>query len=259
MGTWGAEILSDDLAADVHSDFLARYDAGETVAAITRALHRTYAEPRSDLDEGPVFWLALAQAQWECGALDPAVLAEVEDIVAGGRGLDRRREAGPAHLRPRERALEAFLARIRIPAEAPRARQGGRLRDAVYAAGDCLSLRLDDGAFGAAVVLAARRSKEGDNLIGVLRYHAPSAPEPGVFERRDWLHLTHHLWKGNASLYWIAAQGHGLYAESLQVVGSTALREEDPSDTGSYALWDSLFTDVEEQFAWEATHDRPSP
>ena len=80
MGIWGPEILSDDLAADVHSDFLARYDAGETVAAITRALHRTYAEPRSDLDEGPVFWLALAQAQWECGALDPAVLAEVEDM-----------------------------------------------------------------------------------------------------------------------------------------------------------------------------------
>lgn len=138
MGTWGPAILSDDLAADVHADYLARYDEGAALETIADELGEAYAEERNDPDEEPVFWLALARAQWECGTLDPAVLAEVEDIVANGRGLDRWREAGPKQLAKRERALAAFLSQIRTPQEKPRKRRPRRLRDAVYAAGDCL-------------------------------------------------------------------------------------------------------------------------
>ena len=258
MGAWGPAILSDDLAADVHADYLARYDEGAAPEAIANELREAYAEERGDPDEGPVFWLALARAQWECGALDPAVLVEVEDIVASGRGLDRWREAGPKQLSKRERALETFLSQIRTSKEKPRKRRPRRLRDAVYVAGDCLALRLNDGAYGAAIVLAARRSEEGANLIGVLHFRAASPPGAVVFERREWLRKTHHAWKGQPSIYWVFAQGHRSHASALSVVGTTEVREEDPSAAESYTSWGTLFTDVEAQFAWEEEHGRPA-
>ena len=82
MGTYGLGILHDDTAWQVHSGYLDKYNEGEVHAAIRKALLQEYADHAfHESDEAyTTFWLAFAQAQWECGALHPDTLKRVTDI-----------------------------------------------------------------------------------------------------------------------------------------------------------------------------------
>ena len=67
MGTWGAGILEDDLARDVYDAYLDEFDGGRGDAEIVAQLSKRFADSLACPDEGPVFWLAVAHGQWECG------------------------------------------------------------------------------------------------------------------------------------------------------------------------------------------------
>ena len=94
VGTWGRAILSDDFARDVYDEYLRLYDAGRGREEIARQLLSAHS---ADLDEDdvPLFWLALAKAEWETGEVSANVLSRVAITVADERGLERWREAGP--------------------------------------------------------------------------------------------------------------------------------------------------------------------
>jgi hypothetical protein len=74
MGTWGRAVLSDDFARDTYDEFIRSFNAGGDRAAITRQMITSSAEEISDSDDGPIFWLALAKAQWDTGPVDQEVL-----------------------------------------------------------------------------------------------------------------------------------------------------------------------------------------
>ena len=95
MGAWSTTILGDDFAADVYGEFLDAYNDGKELSAIRRELEMKNKNELNDPDEGPIFWLALAKAQWDCGFLDSDVLTKVGEIVNQELGLDRWREATP--------------------------------------------------------------------------------------------------------------------------------------------------------------------
>lgn len=80
MGTWGPGIFDDDLAQDVREDYLGRLAEGAKPAAASKAIVMSY--DRLDIDEAPVFWLALAATQWEYGALDPTVKRRALEVIA---------------------------------------------------------------------------------------------------------------------------------------------------------------------------------
>ena len=73
MGTWGTAIFSDDTASDVRGDY--RDYVGDELSgtAATDRVVNEWRETLRDPDEGPVFWLALAATQWECGRLESRV------------------------------------------------------------------------------------------------------------------------------------------------------------------------------------------
>ena len=77
--------------------------------------------------------------------------------------------------------------------------------------GDCLSIRLGNGQYAAAVVLAADHSnvEYGKNLIGVLDYLSADKPTMDVFRKRKWLVRTHHNWNGQMDLAWYQPLGSG--------------------------------------------------
>ncbi len=119
MGTWGNSILADDDAQDVYYHYRRLANEGKQHREVLQEMKRVWADSLQDSDDGPVFWLATAKAQWEYGALDGQVLAEVTKIVERGLGLDRWREGGPKMLAKRQGVLRKFLEQIRQPNAKP--------------------------------------------------------------------------------------------------------------------------------------------
>ena len=89
MGTWGTAIFSDDTASDVRSDYRDYVGDGLSGTAATDRVVNEWRETLRDPDEGPVFWLALAATQWECGRLESRVRDKALEVIASGSGLRR--------------------------------------------------------------------------------------------------------------------------------------------------------------------------
>ncbi|MGA7616831.1 MAG: hypothetical protein WBX15_16795, partial [Thermoanaerobaculia bacterium] len=124
MGTWGIGVLADDFAADVYDAFMRRFDALESRETIITSLAKQFAEEVLDVDEGPVFWLALAKAAWDTGPISTELRDRVRSIVESGRGLERWSEGGGRELAKRKKvlgvcAVETVLLRKRISGPNP--------------------------------------------------------------------------------------------------------------------------------------------
>jgi hypothetical protein len=125
MGTWDASILGNDTSAQTYESFLARYDDGESIAAIVKKVE---AEMRTSLkmaDARDDVELALALALWECGALDRARLAKVRAIVSSGHDLAAKKRLGAdaSFLKQRTRALTALERKLSTPPKQARRRR----------------------------------------------------------------------------------------------------------------------------------------
>lgn len=177
MGTWGFGILQDDAARDVYDDYFRQFNAGETHSKILRELRGEFADALDDPDDAILFWLAVARAQWECGALQPVVKKRVEQIVRRGDDLARWKGSGVKSVERRRKALEQFLAQLSRRNPKPRKPKKGVIRKPIFSTGDCLAIRLRNGKFAAAIV--TRTPEEvpqlgedtyGVNVIAVLRY-----------------------------------------------------------------------------------------
>ncbi len=70
MGTWGVALFQDDLAADLRDEFRDLIGEGLSSTEATDRLKTEFASSLEDVDEKPVFWIALAHIQWKLGRLD---------------------------------------------------------------------------------------------------------------------------------------------------------------------------------------------
>lgn len=113
MGAWGVAIFSDDLAADLRTDFREMIGNGLTPAEATDLLLVEYASSLEDPDEKPVFWIALASAQWKLGRLEDRALKMALQFIDNGADLARWDV-------PKDRAKrEAVLAKTRAELLSP--------------------------------------------------------------------------------------------------------------------------------------------
>lgn len=245
--------MDDDTARDVHGDYMARFNAGKGPAEIMRELREAWAGTIDDEDEGPVFWVAVAKAQWDCGHLGEDVLVRVRGMVERGEGLARWEEEGPKALAKRKAELARFAELIAEPCPRPRKPKKATKRKPVFRAGDCVAVRLSDGDWGAVVVLAEETPNTdpavetfGQNVVGVLRYKGKEKPGPEVFEGRDWLWLTHHNWmewsggdpRGVLQVTAVARSGFRAVKDRFEVVGRTEIRDTDPREARALSSWE---------------------
>jgi hypothetical protein len=248
MGAWGYEILEDDIALDVHADYLRYFNVGKPHDEILRLIVTGSADLLADDDDATVIWLAIARAQWDCGGLAPEVIAKVETIVREEIDLKRWTALGKPQPVQRRRALDKFLEKLRTPNPRPRKPRKAVKRKPIFATGDCLSIRLSDGDYGAAIVLDCPPERQridgetyGKNFIGVLRYKGNTKPSIQEFERRDWLYLTHHAWfnhprKRQLHVFCVLALRFRAVKDKFEVVGITKIRETDPK----YSLYSPI-------------------
>ncbi len=258
MGASGYGILDDDGPADIYEEFLERFDRGEAPESIREALVEGNEEFLSDPVDGHLFWFGLAEAQWRCGVLQDDVLDRVREIIASGIDLKLWESLDSEK---RRKVLDKFLKKLSVPRAKPRRPKKARKRrtvPAIYRPGDCLALRLSDGRYAAAVVIGVAESDEeedGSNLLGLVRYLDPVPPALEVFERRDWLRLTHHAYDGRLAQAWCPARAHKAQADAITRVGRIDLGPSDPQP-GTLMVAYSTTWNLGEQMIWQDRWDR---
>src|SRR3954465_10611008 len=95
MGSWGTAIFSDDVDADVRADWRKGILDKIPSEELTAKLQNSHAAQADDPNEGVVFWLALAAAQYETGRLRPDVRDTALDILNRGGDVARWEEEDP--------------------------------------------------------------------------------------------------------------------------------------------------------------------
>ena len=126
MGAWGAGLTQSDEYCEVYDSFMEKYDAGESVEAITDEILNVYLS-EFDADDGILHdvYFALAKCQWMCGDLSGTLMGTVKDIIQNGKNLEflKELEADDRFLRDRKKNLDKFLSSLETPRKTPRKRK----------------------------------------------------------------------------------------------------------------------------------------
>jgi hypothetical protein len=145
MGAWGAAIFSDDTAADVRDAYRALLAEGYSGPKATAQLLWDWKETLADEDDAPIFWLALAATQWQCGRLEARVRAKALRIIDQGSSLARWSEGNPRSLKRRQAALEKLRRQLHSPQPAPKEFRKRREPAGDWRVGEVLAYRLRSG------------------------------------------------------------------------------------------------------------------
>lgn len=113
MGTWGTALFSDDLAADLRSEFRELIGEGLTTEAAVDRLKTEYQSSLRDPDEESVFWLALADTGWRLGRLDNTVLQNALRVIDSAQDLAKWDDA--TDRRKREQVLAKLRTKLLSP------------------------------------------------------------------------------------------------------------------------------------------------
>jgi len=240
MGAWGYGIRQDDFVLDVIGVFEDLLKAGKSIREATDAIRSKFAAEMQDSDDGPLFWLALADVQWTYGGLEPQTLSRVKDDLDSGRSLAAWIEDQRA-LPRRRAAVEKFITKIGQSNPRPKKLPNVVVRAPRFRPGDCLSIRLSDGRYAAALVLATDHSsvEYGRDLVGVLHYLSPEKPPLEVFRGRQWLVLTHAS-VSTFDIAWYHYIGFRTVKQQLEIVGEVEILDADPKDSNVYRRWTGI-------------------
>lgn len=253
MGVWGHGIRQDDFVCDVIGVFEDLLKAGSSVSDASKVVKSKFAASVADPDDGPLLWIALADAQWTYGGLEPQVLRRVQEDFESERGLNRWKD-DERTLSRRRVAIQKFISKIAEPNPRPRKPPKVVIRAPKFQPGDCLSIRLGTDQFAAVVVLAADHSEPeyGKNLIGVLDYLSTTKPTMDVFRMRKWLVRTHHGWRGQLDLAWYLPGGFRAVKDRIEIVGRVEILDSDPKDSKNHRCWHGIGEQVVYQREWDA-------
>jgi hypothetical protein len=253
MGAWGYGIRQDDFVCDVIGVFEDLLKAGKSVHEATEAVRSKFTAEMKDADDGPLFWIALADMQWTYGKLEPQILNRVKEDLDSGRSLAPWTE-DQRGLASRRAALEKFISKIGQPNRRPKKPPKIVVRAPKFRPGDCLSIRLSNGQYAAALVLAADHSnvEYGKNLLGVLDYLSPEKPTMEVFRQRKWLVLRQPSSNNKIDVSWYHYMGFVAVKNRLEIVGQVEILGSDPTDSTIYRRWTGIGEQAIHQ--WDAEH-----
>ena len=241
MGAWGFGIRDDDFVCDVIGEFEDLLKAGKSVREATEDVRSKFAAAMQDPDDSPLFCIALAEMQWTYGDLEPQIFNRVKEDLDSGQSLAAWAE-DERGLARRRTALEKFLAKIVQPNRRPKKLPKTIVRAPKFQPGDCLSIRLANGQYAAALVLAAEHStaEYGRNLVGVLDYLSADKPNIEVFRKRKWLALGQQGESGRMDIAWYYPMGFRAVKNRLEIIGQVEILDSDPKNSNTYLRWTGI-------------------
>jgi hypothetical protein len=134
------------MACDVRDAYRQLVADGSAGPEATDRLLRQWTEVLEDEDEGPIFWLALAATQWDCGRLEQRVQAKALETIDNGSSLALWSEGGESRiLKQRQAALAKLRDTLQSPQPAVRRIRKPPQNDCPWAVGEILAFRLTSG------------------------------------------------------------------------------------------------------------------
>ena len=73
MGAWGVKLYDNDVAEDIKNTYKEKLQEGKSNEEATDEIISDYEYMLEDVDDAPLFWMALADQQWKVGRLLPNV------------------------------------------------------------------------------------------------------------------------------------------------------------------------------------------
>ncbi|HJJ12397.1 MAG TPA: hypothetical protein OIM48_03715 [Clostridiaceae bacterium] len=92
MGTWGTGLYQDDTTCDVKEEYLNLLKIGTEPKEAMEEMIINWEDCIEDVEEGPLFWFALAETQWRYGLLDEKVKEIALQYIEEGIDLERWEE-----------------------------------------------------------------------------------------------------------------------------------------------------------------------
>lgn len=118
MGATGTKLYDDDLACDVKGVYIDALKCGKSNEEANEAVLKKFKEYLDDTEEGPVFWFAFADIQWEYGRLIPYVKEKALEFLDKSGDLEHWAEQGEKYLAEWKKTREQL--RDKINSEMPK-------------------------------------------------------------------------------------------------------------------------------------------
>ena len=141
MGAWGTKLYQDDVACDVKEEYLNRLRVGYTNEEATKEVIEYNSDFINDIDDGPVFWLALADTQWKYGRLLPEVKEEAIKIIEQQTDLLKWKENKKQYQRRKEE-LEKLKEKLNTPQSPEKKVTKIKMNRATWKIGDVLAYQI---------------------------------------------------------------------------------------------------------------------
>lgn len=247
MGTWGTRLTNDDFTLDIISEFFELFDNGEDSKDIRIKLETSYADSIKDEDEGHLFWLALAKAQWDIGLLDKDILDKVEDIVNSDIDIKKWIELDGENPEKRRRLVKEFAKEIKTPRIKPRKIKRKILRSSPFEIGDVVVFQTSNGEYGSFVVLTAEKDTQfATTAIVFLTIISKEKPEMQSIAKSDILifftevngYPQHIIEALDISIY-SPIKDKKVY-EQLKVIGRIKIKKI-KHQINTYSSWNNVF------------------
>jgi hypothetical protein len=251
MGTWGTALFSDDTACDVRDAYRALLADGYSGPKATTKLLSDWKDELVDEDDGPIFWLALAATQWQCGRLETRVKAKALKILDNESSLARWSEAGSAKILKQRRAtLEKLRVQLLSPQPAAKTLRKPRRDSCPWEVGDVLAYRLRSRRYVLLHIVNPGQGSLAGNapIFAVFDWIGHTPPDAAVIERLPLKTLPR-----GPDVYEFATVGPKSkdLAERLTSLG--VKRKPHRQVTGGFAafLWKDLDRELKERFGWK--------
>lgn len=166
-----------------------------------------------------------------------------------------------ADLAKRQKVLIKFLEKLNSEKKSPKKRKKKIFRDSIFKKGECLSVLLSNGSFGAAFVLQGEEHTEyGMNLIAICNYNSVEPPTTKFFEKAEVLISKEQASPNRVEEYplisWYMAPHFKSNEVSLNVIGTLDVTKNyhQERDYRRFVHWRYLPTQIENQPEIESKH-----
>ena len=143
MGIWGFGLYQNDLTLDVKDRFDELLKEGRTVQEVTDQLAKEYKSMIGHPDEEPLFWMALADVQWNCGQLLPAVKEKALDWICKGIGTFPRQTGTTQERAQWEKTLTDLREKLLSPQPSIKVSSKKRIYKCKWKLGDVFAYQLE--------------------------------------------------------------------------------------------------------------------
>ncbi|MDZ7604213.1 MAG: hypothetical protein U5K79_01185 [Cyclobacteriaceae bacterium] len=248
MGTWDTGLSSNDIFADVYDEFFELYNEGLDVEVITA---NTYSKIKKELFDGQsrLKQFLVCECKGSMGMLS----RWTKKFTTGSnislkirRTLELWRELGAddKDINKRDKVLVKFLEQLSQKKEKPKSRIKKKILNPIFEKGKCITFKLLNGNFGAALILEAlSETPYGFNLVALTDINKKERPTCEDILKSNVLKLNYGSWENKVQISWMIANHFKKDSSKFEEIGKIQINKtynyniNTFSTSGDWSIW----------------------